>query len=56
MIEFKEKSCKEALEEQKNLENFKYIQDSRLEELQNDKDNTIQLIKDKEGELGKMFD
>ena len=55
IIRGKETDYKDAVECQLNLENYKFVIDNRITELQNRKQGVVEGIKDKEGELEILF-
>lgn len=55
MIESKEETCREARDEQINLENFRYLLDQKIKMLQNEKTQILAKLKEKEANLKQMF-
>ncbi|EAR86922.2 WD domain, G-beta repeat protein (macronuclear) [Tetrahymena thermophila SB210] len=55
VIDSKEETCKQAKDEQINLENFRYMLNQKKKSLQNEKGNLLDKITNKEKNLKNMF-
>lgn len=55
VIESKDETCREARDEQINLENFRYLLDQKIKMLQNEKTQILEKLKEKELNLKQMF-
>ena len=55
IIESKEETCRNARYEQTTLENFRYMLDSKIQSLEEKKQDMIKKIKSRETDLKNMF-